>query len=190
MPEPTPAGAAAADDDLDARVLALVAAALERRPEEIDPGASLHALGAESLDFLDVAFRLEREFRIRMPRLNVLQRAEDHFGPGALVQDGALTPFGLTVLRGTMPEVDPALLRPGLRASELGALISVRTFARIVRRMLAAKREALRACAACGAEALRESPVTPEASCAACGQVQVFPAGDDVLLQDLFALAR
>ena len=61
-------------------------------------GASLHALGAESLDFLDVAFRLEREFRIRMPRLNVLQRAEDHFGPGALVQDGALTPAAMMAI--------------------------------------------------------------------------------------------
>lgn len=189
MPEATPAGAAA-EDDLEARVRALVAAALERRPEEIDADVSLHELGAESLDFLDVAFRLEREFRIRMPRLNVLQRAEDHFGPGALVREGLLTEFGLEVLRRTMPEVDPARLQPGLRASELGALISVRTFTRIVRRMLDSKREALRACAACGSATLQESRVTPEAACSACGQVQVFPAGDDVLLQDLFALAR
>jgi acyl carrier protein len=177
-------------DDSEARVVLLVAAALERRPDEIDPALPLHELGAESLDFLDIAFRLEREFRVRMPRLNLLQRAEQHFGPDALVQDGALTSFGLEVLRQTMPEVDPARLRPGLRASELGGLISARTFARVVRRMLAAKREALRACAACGADALRESQVTPEATCGACGQVQVFPAGDEVLLQDLLALPR
>ncbi len=181
-----------ADDEheaLDARVLQTIAAALDRRAEEIDPAAPLQELGAESLDFLDVAFRLEREFRIRMPRLNVLQRAEEHFGPGALVRDGELTALGLRVLRATMPEVDERRLQAGLRASELGALISARTFTRIVRRMLEAKRELLRGCAQCGG-ALQESQVTPEATCAGCGQVQVFPPGDDVLLQDLLALPR
>ncbi len=176
-------------DAIDARVLLTIAAALDRRADEIDPDTPLQELGAESLDFLDVAFRLEREFRIRMPRLNVLQRAEEHFGPGALVHEGELTALGLRVVRATMPEVDERRLQPGLRAAQLGALISARTFARIVRRMLAAKRELLRACAGCGG-ALEESKVTPEATCAACGQVQVFPPGDDVLLQDLLALPR
>ncbi len=177
------------DDGIDARVVTTIAAALDRRPEEIDPATPLQELGAESLDFLDVAFRLEREFRIRMPRLNVLQRAEEHFGAATLVRDGELTTFGLDMLRTTMPEVDPRRLRAGLRASELGALISALTFARIVRRMLHAKDEVLRGCAQCGG-ALQESKVTPEASCAACGQVHVFPPGDDVLLQDLLALPR
>lgn len=177
------------DDGVDARVVALIAAALDRRPEEIEPATPLQELGAESLDFLDVAFRLEREFRIRMPRLNVLQRAEEHFGAATLVRDGELTALGLDVLRATMPEVDPQRLRVGLRASELGTLISARTFARIVRRMLEAKQQALLGCARCGGT-LRESQVTPEASCAACGEVQVFPPGDDVLLQDLLALPR
>jgi len=177
------------DDEIERRVITILAAALDCKPSDIVPSAGLQDLGAESLDFLDIAFRIEKEFRIRMPRLNVLARAEEHFGEGVLVTDGLLTPVGLEVLRKTMPEVDPARLRPGLRASEVGRLLSADTFVRIVRRMLAATRDALVACPACGGT-LEPSATTCEAICAACRALVPFPPGDDVLLQDLIATAR
>jgi acyl carrier protein len=177
------------DDGIKQRVIAILAAALDRKPADIVPSVSLQDLGAESLDFLDVAFRLEKEFGIRMPRLNVLQRAEEHFGAGVLVADGVLTTAGLEIMRKSMPEVDPARLTPGLRASEVGTLLSADTFVRIVRRMLAATREMLTSCPACGG-ALEESATTREAICSGCKRSVPFPAGDDVLLQDLIAIAR
>jgi len=177
------------DDDVEQRVVATIAAALDRAPETVPLHESLHDLGAESLDFLDIAFRLEKEFRVRMPRLNVLQRAEEHFGASALAVDGVLTPLGLDVLRKTMPEVDPARFVPGLRAYQVADLFSAATFVRIVRRMLAATREALSACPSCGGT-LEPSSTTFEATCAACRQGRPLPAGDDVLLQDLLACVR
>lgn len=177
----------AGDDALEQRVIAAIAAALDLQPGEVSPSVALRQLGAESLDFLDVAFRLEKEFRIRMPRMNLMQRAEEHFGVGALVQDGILTERGLEVVRKTMPEVDPARVRPGLRAAEVSNLFTVATFVRIVQRMVAAKREVLAACPDCGS-ALEESLSTPEAICAGCQRVVLFPAGDDVLLRDLTAV--
>lgn len=174
------------DDDIERRVIAILAAALDCKPSDIVPSMSLQDLGAESLDFLDIAFRIEKEFRIRMPRLNVLQRAEEHFGEGVLVTDGLLTPVGLEVLRRTMPEVDPARFKPGLRAAEIGRLLSADTFVRIVRRMLTATRDALTACPACGGT-LEPSATTCEAICAACRALVPFPPGDDVLLKDLIA---
>jgi acyl carrier protein len=176
------------DDDIERRVILVLAAALDRDPSEIAPAVGLQDLGAESLDFLDVAFRLEKELRIRMPRLNVLQRAEDHFGAGVLVKDGLVTHAGLDILGRTMPEVDPARLVPGLRAAELGTLLSANTFVRVVRRMLVAKRDLLTACPSCGGT-LEESPTTREAICVGCQRVVPFPAGDDILLQDLIGRA-
>lgn len=176
-------------NDLEQRVVATIAAALDRNPSTIEPSASLHDIGAESLDFLDIAFRLEREFHIRMPRLNVLQRAEERFGAGTLVIDGQLTPLGLRVIRAAMPEVDPARIEPGLHASEVSRLISAQTFVRIVTRMLTATERALAACPAC-AGTLTASTTTPEATCASCGRVVPFPPGDDVLIEDFMAAGQ
>lgn len=175
-------------DGVERTVAAIVAAALDR-PGPVDLAVPLHDLGAESLDFLDIAFRLEKEYRVRMPRLNVLQRAEEHYGAGTLVKDGLLTEFGLEVLRHTMPEVAADAIRPGLRAAEVGRLISAATFVRVVRRLLEAKLEVLGPCPACGG-ALEESASIPEAACAGCGRIQPFPAGDEILLRDLTAVPR
>jgi non-ribosomal peptide synthetase component F len=148
--------------------------------------ASLHDIGAESLDFLDIVFRLEKEFHVRMPRLNVLQRAEDHFGAGALVADGVLTPLGARLLHATMPEVDQTRVAAGLKASGVAALFSPATFVRIVRRMQVATRDALIACHICGGS-LQPSATSFEAACRACGKIVPFPTGDEILLQDLIA---
>lgn len=171
--------------ELETRVIATIAAALDMPPTRIEPSTSLQYLGAESLDFLDVAFRLEREFGIRMPRLNILERAEQHFGAGSLVNDGVLTDLGLNVIRKTMPEVDPSRLAPGMRAAEIGDLLSASTFIRVVRRMLAAKQQALAGrCSACGG-ALEASRLTPEVICINCRVATPLPAGDHILMEDL-----
>jgi acyl carrier protein len=173
-------------DDIEARVIAVIAAALDCEPARVELRTSLNDIGAESLDFLDIVFRLEKEFHVRMPRLNVLQRAEDHFGAGALVADGVLTPLGVRLLHATMPEVPQASVAPGLRAREVASLFSPATFVRIVRRMLAATRNVLAACPGCGGS-LQPSATTFEAACLGCGKIVPFPAGDEVLLQDLIA---
>jgi hypothetical protein len=78
-------------------------------------------LGAESIDFLDVVFRLEREFGIKIPRGELF--IEPVFqGDADYVQDGRLTEEGLAALRSQMPYADLTDLvhegRPG-RVSDL-----------------------------------------------------------------------
>jgi acyl carrier protein len=182
------------DDGIEARVLAVIAAAIECRVEEVTPTTPLlDGLGAESLDLLDIAFRLEAEFRIRMPRLNVMQRAEEHFGRDKLVSNGILTELGLQIVRTTMPEADRDRIKPGLRAAELGTLLTPQTFVRVVRRMLEAKKKALATCPHCPPEkacTLVESATTLEAIGSGCSTIIPFPAGDDVLLEDLMMAVR
>jgi hypothetical protein len=138
--------------------------------------------GAESLEFRDRASALAREFRVRLPRLNLLARAEERHGAGTLVRDGVVTAEGLALLKQKMPELDPARLAPGLKAAELGRLVTAETFVRLVRQLLTAKDELLaRPCSACAA-ALVPSPTAPELTCTGCGASFPLPPGDDVLL--------
>lgn len=168
---------------IQTEVVTAIAQALDLDAGEVGLDDSLeHDLGAESLDFLDLAFLLERAFAIRMPRMNLLQRAEERLGAGTLVADGAVTAAGRDLLRRSMPEVDPARLVDGLRATQVGGLLTPRTFVRVVEQLLAAKREALATpCPACGG-ALEAAPTAPTLTCAACGADRPLPAGDDVLL--------
>ncbi len=62
-------------------------------------------LGAESIDFLDIVFRLEKEFDIKIPRGELfpenLAAADSGF-----VEDGKVTEGGLAQLREKMPHAD------------------------------------------------------------------------------------
>src|SRR5690242_6395960 len=122
---------------VEQKVRETIAQALDIEVDDVQISASLKAnLGAESLDMLDIAFMLEREFKIEFPRMDVLQRASTHFGDDAMIQDGVITDFGLRLLQSTMPELQKDQLRPGMHAAEMAGLITVRTFVRIVMRLL------------------------------------------------------
>ena len=62
-------------------------------------------LGAESIDFLDIVFRLEREFNLKIDR-NELFPESIFQGDPKLIQNGMLTADGLTELREKMPYAD------------------------------------------------------------------------------------
>lgn len=176
-----------ASDEVATRVRTLTAENLELELEDVQMESSFFELGAESLDLLDVAFALESEYRISFPRTDILERATGHFGEDALVKDGLVTDLGLQLLREGMPELDPELVKPGLRDIEVAQRITVGSFARITQRLIDAKAEFPRTCPDCGA-ALVESEVMPEFECSGCGKIVPVPSGDDVLLDDLIDL--
>ena len=185
MENPMP-NIAETDPQIQEKVLAAVAKALDLESERIDPDSSLEQdLGAESLDYLDLAFLLEKEFKVRLPRRSVLERAEEHLGQGVLVRSGQVTELGLKVLRQTMPEVDAADIRDGLRAAEVGQLLTSRTFERVVRLLLEAKQEAqARGCSKCNGT-LQAAERTPELVCLDCGELTPLPSGDEVLFRQV-----
>src|ERR1043165_7386075 len=101
-------------DDLYKHVLASVANVLAIDPGKITPRASLiDELGAESLDFLDLLFRLETDFKVKIPRDGIRQIAQDGLADG-FEQAGVLTPAALERLKILMPEVAASKLAPGL----------------------------------------------------------------------------
>src|SRR5919202_5628586 len=93
-------------EEIYSRVSETLVEALNVDEEDIKPEARLQAdLGAESIDFLDIVFRLEREFGIKIPR-NELFPESIFQGDPEFVKDGRVTPKGLNELRTKMPYAD------------------------------------------------------------------------------------
>src|SRR5271166_5699660 len=93
-------------NEINARLAKLLVQALGVEGHEVKPSATLQGdLGAESIDFLDIIFRLEREFRIKIPR-GELPIEPVLLGNAGFVQDGHLTDEGMAVLRSQMPYAD------------------------------------------------------------------------------------
>ncbi len=95
----------------------------------------IEELGAESLDFLDIAFRLERAFDIKIPRGGIEQAAKDESGEAYEV-DGVLTPMALARLAEAMPEVPREDFAPGLKATQVAELFRVGTFYNLVMHLI------------------------------------------------------
>lgn len=181
------------EQEVESKVVAAVARALDLQPEEIDVSASLQdEYGAESLDILEIVFALETAFHVRMPKTNLMQHAQERFGEEKFLRQGQLTDFALHALRELRPEIDPALFKPGLRVHDVARLMTTQTFIRLSMRMVEAKQDALadlrRNGCTCGAHEIEESDSGPELVCAKCGAIYPTPAGDDVLLRDIEAL--
>src|SRR5262249_33832003 len=88
------------------RVSLAVGGALNVDVEEIKPTSTLQGdLGAESIDFLDIVFRLEREFGIQIPQHELFPEAIFRDAPET-IKDGRLTPEGLELLRSKIPLAD------------------------------------------------------------------------------------
>jgi acyl carrier protein len=176
-------------DEVSQTVREVVAESLELEVEDVQMSSSFFDIGAESLDLLDMAFALERMYKIQFPRTDILERATEHFGEDALVADGVVTPLGLELLAKGMPELDPKVIKPGLQALDVAQMITVESFVRITLRLLEAKADFPRTCPACGGT-LAESDIMPEFECPDCEEIVPLPSGDEILLQDLLALSE
>ena len=99
--------------------------------DEVSPQATLTGdLGAESIDFLDIVFRLEKGFEIKIPRGelfpdNILNNPE-------YVQDGKITPAGLKELKQRMPHADFSQFEQDLDVAKMAELFKVQTIVNYV----------------------------------------------------------
>jgi acyl carrier protein len=98
-------------------------------------------LGAESLDFLDIAFRLERAFDIKIPRGDLEQQAQDAMDGEPYEVDGVLTERALGNLKELMPEVPEEEFAFGLKTKEVPNLFRVATFHNLCVKLLEEKGE-------------------------------------------------
>jgi acyl carrier protein len=88
------------------KVTKVLVEALNVDQDEVTPAATLQGdLGAESIDFLDIVFRLEREFDIKIPRGELFPESVFQGNPG-FVSEGRVTDGGMGELRSRMPYAD------------------------------------------------------------------------------------
>ena len=130
------AAAVPSEQDLLRTVRDVIAEVRGLGPEKVQPESLLMAdLGADSLDFLDVVFKLERAFDIQITRGEMERAArgdlsEEEFAPGGVIGEK-----GLARLRELMPEA-ASRIKPGLKPAAILSLFSVQTFVGIVRKKL------------------------------------------------------
>ena len=104
--------------------------------DEVTPAATLTGdLGAESIDFLDIVFRLEKAFNIKIPRGelfpdNILNNPE-------FVQNGRLTDAGLKQLKERMPHADFSEFEKDPNVSRMAELFKVQTIVNYVKTKIA-----------------------------------------------------
>jgi acyl carrier protein len=112
-------------EEIYTKVSATLVEALNVDEEEIQPTATLQGdLGAESIDFLDIVFRLEREFGIKIPRGELFPESIFQGDP-EFVQDGRVTDKGLAELRQRMPFADLSGFEQNPEVSAIGDLFTV-----------------------------------------------------------------
>ena len=124
-------------DEIYSKVSATLVEALNVDEEEIKPTSTLQGdLGAESIDFLDIVFRLEREFGIKIPRGELFP--ESIFsGDPEFVQDGKVTDQGLAELRERMPFADLSHFEKNPEVSAISDLFTVDMITRYIQGKLA-----------------------------------------------------
>ena len=116
-------------DEIFNHVQEVLVEALGADEEEITENASLTAdLGAESIDFLDIVFRLEKAFSTDDAPFKISQGElfpENLMDNDDWISDGKFTESGLTMLRERMPHIDFTSFSNDPQVSKVADLITV-----------------------------------------------------------------
>jgi len=124
-------------DDIFSKIQEVLDDALGVDEDEVTPEASLTAdLGAESIDFLDIVFRIEKTFDVKISQGELFP--ENLVDNEEWVSDGKLTDAGLVMLKGRMAHVEFDSFEGGDRSiSKLGDAITVNSLVNFVELKLA-----------------------------------------------------
>jgi len=114
----------ATNEEVFEKVQAALIEALGVDDDEVTPGATLVGdLGAESIDFLDIVFRLEKAFGISIPREDL--SPEDILTNSQFVKDGLVTAEGMEKLKSRMPWANLSKFEKNPRVQDFGNLLTV-----------------------------------------------------------------
>ena len=118
-------------DEVFEKVRAALIEALGVDDDEVTPEATMVGdLGAESIDFLDIVFRLEKSFGIEIPRSELFP--EDVLTNAEYVENGKVTAAGIEQLRNRMPFADLTRFEKNPAVQEFGNLLTVSDLCRYV----------------------------------------------------------
>ena len=118
-------------DEIFEKVQGALVDALGVDDDEVTREATLVGdLGAESIDFLDIVFRLEKAFGIEIPRSELFP--EDILTSADFVQDGKVTADGLVKLKERMPFADLSKFEDNPEVQEFGNILTVADMCRYI----------------------------------------------------------
>ena len=119
------------EDEIFSKVQSSLEDALGVDDDEVTMEATLVGdLGAESIDFLDIVFKLEKAFDIQIPRDEL--SAEDILTNSQYIQDGVVTADGLAELKNRMPWADLSNFEADPKVQNFGNLLTVGDLCRYV----------------------------------------------------------
>ncbi|MEZ6134734.1 MAG: acyl carrier protein [Pirellulaceae bacterium] len=125
----------ASSEEIFEKVQAALVDALGVDDDEVTPEATMVGdLGAESIDFLDIVFKLEKAFGINIPREELFP--DDILTNAEYVKDGKVTEQGISELKNRLPWADLSKFEQNPRVQDFGNLLTVNDLCRYVQTKL------------------------------------------------------
>ena len=113
------------EDEVFSKIQQVLSGALGVEKDEIRPEASLvRDLGAESIDFIDIIFRLEKAFDVKIPSGELFPG--NILNDEQFVKEGRVTPAGLEELKSKVPYLDIQSFSKDPQVSRLADFFTVR----------------------------------------------------------------
>lgn len=129
---------ALSDEEIFEKVQETMMDALGVDDDEVTPEATLVGdLGAESIDFLDIVFRLEKNFDVKIPRGELFPEDLASADSG-LVVDGVVTEDGIAQLREKMPHADVDKFAADPKVDNIYDLFTIQMISNFIKAKLAA----------------------------------------------------
>lgn len=118
-------------DEVFAKVREVLEEALGVDEDEVTPEATLGGdLGAESIDYLDIVFRLEKAFGIKISQAELM--ADNVLSDPQYVQDGKVTDLGMSELRKQLPHADLDKFDASRQVDEFPNIFTVESMVKFV----------------------------------------------------------
>ena len=115
------------------KVAETMADALGCDVEDVKVDVSLiEGLDAESIDFLDMVFRLERVFKVKIPRGKIVENARGSLTEAEFEHKGLVTEAGLAQLKTYLSEVPAGSFKTPMKVADIPRLFTPETFCKLV----------------------------------------------------------
>jgi len=125
-------------DDIFDKVRDVLVDALAVDEDDVKPESTLTKdLGAESIDFLDIVFKLEQAFGFKIGQGELFPEGVTQ--DPEYVRDGKVTPKGIAALKERLPHVDFSKFEADPQIARVGEVFTVDAVVRFVERKLASK---------------------------------------------------
>jgi len=114
-------------------VAKIVADAIGCELEKVKLESSLIGdLGAESIDFVDIIFRLQSLFKVKIPRGKIIEEGRGNLSEAEFEKAGVVSEAGVERLRVFLSEVPPERFVSPLKVADIPRLFTVGTFCKLV----------------------------------------------------------